>query len=238
MGHELAATRRRWEAGLLALMLGGVCPFGPGAAAPALAQGWEGAAVRPGVVEGGCGASWMGRGPTDRRFIVMMIPHHEGAIAMADLALNRARRPEIRALATRIKVSQASENDQMRRWYRQWYGQEVPAPAAGTVQELPGGPGGAMDMGMGMGMGMGGAMGMRHCDATSLSALAPGKEFERAFLVRMIHHHQMGVMMAAMALGTTQHPGLRRLQEAMVRVQSEEIRQMVQWSGSWYGQAP
>jgi len=211
-------------------MLGGPFTLGPGAAAPAGAEGWQGAAVHPGMAGGGCGASWMGRGPTDQRFIVMMIPHHEGAIAMADLALNRARRPEIRALATRIKVSQASENDQMRRWYRQWYGQEVPALTAATLQKLPGSPRGAM--------GMGGAMGMKQCGATSLSALAPGPNFERGFLDRMIHHHQMGVMMAAMALGTTQHPELRRLQEAMVRVQSEEIRQMVQWSGSWYGQAP
>jgi uncharacterized protein (DUF305 family) len=184
---------------------------------------------------GGCGAGWMGRGPTDRRFIVMMIPHHEGAIAMADLALNRARRPEIRALAMRIKVSQAGENDQMRRWYRQWYGQEVPAPAAAAHHGPPGAPGGAMGMG---GMGMGCAMGMERFNATSLSALAPGKDFERAFLDQMIHHHQMGVMMAAMALGTSQHPELRQLQEAMVRVQSDEIRQMVQWSGSWYRQAP
>jgi uncharacterized protein (DUF305 family) len=90
---------------------------------------------------------------------------------------------------------------------------------------------------MGMGMGMAG-LAMNHCGATSLSALSPGPNFERGFLDRMIHHHQMGVMMAAMALGTTQHPELRQLQEAMVRVQSEEIRQMVQWSGSWYGQAP
>ena len=224
-------------------MLGGACTFGPGGAAPAGAEGWHGSAVRPGMAGGSCGTGWMGQGPTDQRFIVMMIPHHEGAIAMADLALNRARRPEIRALATRIKVSQTSENDLMRRWYRQWYGQEVPAPTAATLQERPGGPGGAMGiggaMGMGMGgMGMGGTMGLNQCGATSLNALAPGPNFERGFLDRMIHHHQMGVMIAAMALGTTQHPELRQLQEAMVRVQSEEIRQMVQWSGSWYGQAP
>jgi len=233
IGLELVAARKRWRVGLLALMLGAPLTLGPGAAVPAGAEGWQGAAVQPGMTGGGCGTGWMGQGPTDQRFIVMMIPHHEGAIAMADLALNRARRPEIRALATRIKVSQTSENDLMRRWYRQWYGQEVPAPTAATLQALPGGPGGAMGMGMGMG-----GMGMNHCGATSLNALAPGPNFERGFLDRMIHHHQMGVMMAAMALGTTQHPELRQLQEAMVRVQSEEIRQMVQWSGNWYGQAP
>lgn len=40
----------------------------------------------------------------DARFIVMMIPHHEGAIAMATLGLQRSRRPEIRSLAGRIRT--------------------------------------------------------------------------------------------------------------------------------------
>mgnify|MGYP001810381371 CR=1 FL=1 len=47
----------------------------------------------------------MGMGYSNRHFIVMVIPHHEGAIAMADLALTRA--------------SQTKENAQMRSWYRQ-----------------------------------------------------------------------------------------------------------------------
>lgn len=63
----------------------------------------------------------------NQRFIVMMIPHHEGAIAMADLALTRAKRPEIKELAKSIKASQTQENAQMRIWYRQWFGGDVPA---------------------------------------------------------------------------------------------------------------
>jgi uncharacterized protein (DUF305 family) len=43
----------------------------------------------------------------------------------------------------------------------------------------------------------------------------------------------MGVMMASMAQINSRHPELRSLQEAMVRVQSEEIRQMEQWYRSW-----
>ena len=75
----------------------------------------------------------------DQHFIVMMIPHHDGAISMAELALVRSKRPEIIALAEQIKTSQTAENTQMRSWYRQWYGTEVPAWTAA-----------------GMGMGMGG----------------------------------------------------------------------------------
>ncbi len=57
-------------------------------------------------------------GAADARFIVMMIPHHEGAIAMAELALRRARRREIKALAQRIKASQGAEIVQMSQWYQ------------------------------------------------------------------------------------------------------------------------
>jgi uncharacterized protein (DUF305 family) len=45
----------------------------------------------------------------------------------------------------------------------------------------------------------------------------------------------MGVMMASMAQTNSQHPELRQLQQAMVRVQSDEIQQMEQWYRKWYG---
>jgi uncharacterized protein (DUF305 family) len=80
-------------------------PIKPPSGLPA-AQGW-----------GGMPMGWR---DADAHFIVMMIPHHEGAIAMADLALKRSRRQEIRALANRIRTSQSHENAQMRSWYRQW----------------------------------------------------------------------------------------------------------------------
>jgi len=150
----------------------------------------------------------------------MMIPHHDGAIAMAELALTRAQHPQIKALAQQIKASQAAENAQMRRWYRQWYGTDVP-------------PWTAAGMGMGMGMpGMG--MGMPGM-ATSLDALRTAADFDRAFIEQMVPHHRMGVMMATHAQWNTQHPELRQLEAAMVRAQSQEIAQMEQWYRQWYG---
>jgi uncharacterized protein (DUF305 family) len=152
----------------------------------------------------------------DQHFIVMMIPHHDGAIAMADLALTRAKRPEIKALAKSIKASQTSENAQMRTWYRQWFDGDVPAMTRG----------GAMGMGCCSGMGMMG---------TSLAALKNSADFDRAFIEQMIPHHRMGVMMASMAQTNSQHPQLKAMQQAMVKAQSQEIEQMTQWYRSWYG---
>jgi uncharacterized protein (DUF305 family) len=170
----------------------------------------------------GWGGMPMGQRSADAHFIVMMIPHHQGAIAMSDLAQSRARRPEIKALAQRIIASQSREITQMRQWYRQWYGSDVPSWGIGT------GYGMGMGMGRGMGWGMPGF-------GTSLDALRSAPDFDRAFIEQMIPHHRMGVMMASHAQWNTQHPQLRELEEAMVRVQSQEIEQMAQWYQQWYG---
>jgi uncharacterized protein (DUF305 family) len=152
---------------------------------------------------------------------------------MAELALIRARRPEIKALAQRIITSQSHEITQMRQWYRQWYGTDVPAWGIGSGYGMGIGPG----MGMGHGMGMGGGMGMgwgMPGMATSLEALKTAPDFDRAFIEQMIPHHRMGVMMASHAEWNTQHPQLRELEAAMVRVQSQEIEQMAQWYQQWF----
>ena len=172
----------------------------------------------------------MGQQAPDQHFIVMMIPHHDGAIAMAELAITRAKRAQIKALAQQIKASQTAENAQMRRWYRQWYGTDVPSWNAGAMEM---GPGHGMGAGMGRpGAGMGlGMPGM----AISLEALRAAPDFDRAFIEQIIPHHRMGVMMASQAQWRTQHPELRRLEAAMVRVQTEEIEQMAGWYRQWYG---
>jgi uncharacterized protein (DUF305 family) len=93
-------------------------------------------------------------------------------------------------------------------------------------------------MGMGHGMGMGGGMRMgwgMPGMGTSLEALKSAPDFDRAFLEQMISHHRMGVMMASHAEWNTQHPQLRELEAAMVRVQSQEIEQMAQWYRQWFG---
>jgi len=189
----------------------------PAAAHPRAAP-WPGGGIPPGR---GMGreSKVPGQGGTDARFIVMMIPHHKGAIAMAELARSRARHPEVRALAQRIISNQSSENALMRRWYRLWYRTEVPP---WPYQN------GWMGMAMGMGWSAPGT-------ANGLESLRTTTEFDRTFLVEMINHHRMGVMMASHGQWDSAHPDLRELQAAMVRVQSEEIWQMKRWYLQWYG---
>lgn len=58
----------------------------------------------------------------DLRFIDMMIPHHEGAILMAQDALKNSNHQEIRDLAQKIIDAQKKEIEQLKQWRKQWYG--------------------------------------------------------------------------------------------------------------------
>jgi uncharacterized protein (DUF305 family) len=62
----------------------------------------------------------MQAGPAyDAMFIDMMIPHHEGAVAMSRDALTKAEHAEVRALAQRIIDAQNAEIERMRGWKTQ-----------------------------------------------------------------------------------------------------------------------
>ena len=151
----------------------------------------------------------------DQHFIQMMIPHHQGAVDMVRLALNRAKHPELKKLAQSIEKSQSQEIRDMRAWYAKWYGKNIPDGKHYS---------GMMHGDGGCGMGM-----MGNVDLESLKNSA---NFDRAFINDMIPHHKMGVMMASWVLNS-KHPELRKLAMSIIQSQSAEIEQMYNYSQSW-----
>ena len=159
------------------------------------------------------GSSMMGN--IDRHFIEQMIPHHDDAILMAEIALKQAEHAEIKTLAENIRRTQSEENAKMRGWYKSWYGTDVPEDSSS----------------MGMGRGMGGMMG----DATDIKTLENATSFDKEFIEQMIPHHQMAIMMATMLLQGTDREEMKTLAQAIIDAQSREIDQMRSWYSSWYG---
>ena len=224
----MTETRRRIVTGVG--ILAGALAAGGAAATMAMAQTTPGLPRRGTGPLGAAGPGMLLVGDPERRFIEEMVPHHEDAVAMADLALTRAEHPELTVLATAIKATQTEEIDQMRAWYRAWFGADVPPGHMGAGRGFAGrGPTGPMGM---TGM-MGGPIGMM--GRQDPAALAQAQPFDRAFIEQMVPHHQMAVMMSAMALPGAQRPELIALLQSIVAGQSAEIRQMRAWYRAWYG---
>jgi uncharacterized protein (DUF305 family) len=160
-------------------------------------------------------------GNMDAMFIEQMIPHHEDAIAMAELALTRAEHPQIKQLAEDVIVTQSAEIDQMREWYREWFDSDVPDYGGlfGTTgRRSPGRMGGMMGGG-----------------AVDLEDLEAADEFDKVFIEQMIPHHQMGIMMSRMAGIATDRFELRGLTQSIIETQSREVVRMQEWYDEWYG---
>ncbi len=180
--------------------------------------------ARPGYMMGGFNNNSYGPGSgqmmgqnLERHFIEQMIPHHEGAIAMAELALEKSARLEIKTLAQNIIKAQEGENEKMIAWYADWYDGH---PAKGSANTMNGG------MMSNRGMHVGGQ--------EDIQALENATDFDRAFVEQMIPHHQLAIMMAQMLQAGTQRPEMLELAKNIIYSQSAEIEQMQSWYENWF----
>ncbi|WP_446218091.1 DUF305 domain-containing protein [Micromonospora sp. IBHARD004] len=150
-------------------------------------------------------------GDADVMFARMMIPHHEQAVRMAELADSRATDPEVKKLAGQIKAAQAPEIATMTGWLAAW-GVPAPSASAGHGTSMPG-----MDHGM---PGM-----ISEADLAKLAA-ASGVDFDRQFLTMMIAHHEGAVTMAQEEIASGANPEAKALAQRIVTAQRGEIDTM------------
>ena len=135
-------------------------------------------------------------------FAEMMIPHHQQAVDMSDLALKKSTNPKILDLAQRIKSAQSSEIIQMQYWLG---GKEANS---------------MMSDHSGHSMG-----GMLTEEEFSKLESSSGVTFDTLFLEGMIVHHEGAIDMAQMIKDTTTQE-VNEFGLNVVEVQSEEIREM------------
>ena len=139
------------------------------------------------------------RNQADVEFAQGMIPHHEQAIEMSDLALAQAVAPEVKDLAQRIKDAQTPEIETMRGWLENW-GEELASGAHST--------------------GM-----MSEQEMGDLEA-ATGAEFDRMFLTMMKAHHETAIEMAQTELDEGQNVDAKELAQAIIDAQQAEIEEI------------
>ena len=149
------------------------------------------------------GAHSMSMGGDEAMFLQMMIPHHQQAIVISDLAISISKNEDILKLANQIKGAQAPEIDQMKSWLK----------AAGLGED----PGHSMHAMAGM------------LTDSQLGQLknSTGKDFDRQFLSGMIAHHQGAVDMVRM-IENSSDLKLRDFGKQINQSQSSEIAVMKQ----------
>ena len=155
----------------------------------------------------------------DLRFIDSMLPHHQGALVMAQEAIQKSKRPELVKFAKNIITEQKQEIAQMQQWRKQWYPQVAATPMMWHAQgnrEMPMTTEHKQSMMMNMSLGK--------ADAG----------FDRRFLAAMIPHHQGAVTMAQDALSKSKRPELQKLSRNIITSQQSEIARMQQWQQKWY----
>lgn len=143
----------------------------------------------------------------DTVFAQTMIVHHEGAIEMADLGVEKAASEEVRTLAERISAAQGPEIEQMTSWLEDLGKESSP------MEEMDGHDGMDMD-----GMSQEEAM-------TELEGLS-GIDFDRRFLQLMIAHHQGALTMAEEEIYNGQNRTMLELGKEIKAEQQDEIAEM------------
>ena len=141
----------------------------------------------------------------DEAFIDAMVPHHQGAIEMARVALENAEHEEIKELSRNIISSQQAEIEQLKAIKKEEFG-TFRVPIEMSPKQM-------RDMGMLM-------------DPQSLADENP---FDEALIDAMIPHHQSAIYMAQVASEESKIPEIKELSQNIVSAQKREIEQMRHW---------
>jgi len=151
------------------------------------------------------------RDKIDVEFAQAMIPHHQQALEMAEMAATRAQSPEVKRLAAEISAAQGPEIATMTSWLKAW-GEDVPAAGGKDGMDH-----GSMDHGM---------PGMMTAQEMAALEKAKGAAFDRLWLTQMIKHHQGAIEMAEGEQKMGKNPQAKALAATIAADQAREIAVM------------
>lgn len=139
----------------------------------------------------------------DVMFAQMMIPHHEQAIELADIALDPTlmASEQVKTLASQIKLAQDPEIDLMTQWLTDW---DQPLMDMSEEHDM------SMD-------------GMLSVDEIAALGQLMGEEFDQAWASAMIAHHKGAIKMAKTVKEDGQSTLVLDLANLIVQAQQSEI---------------
>jgi uncharacterized protein (DUF305 family) len=148
----------------------------------------------------------------DAMFAQMMIPHHEQAIVLAEIAENptSGASPEVTSLAAQIKSAQGPEIKLMNSFLTQW---NEPVVGHESMDH------GSMDHGSKM-------KGMLSAEELAKLSTLSGKVFDKEWMLAMIAHHEGAIEMARTVEQSGKNLEVQVLAKTIISSQQVEIDQM------------
>ncbi len=140
-------------------------------------------------------------------YVNRIIPHHEGALEMAEMVVDDAPHKEVRDAAARIIEDQEREIEMLTGFLRDTYGVELDRDERQLMSE----------------------------DMMGMIEDAEPQMGEQMFLLMMREHHQTAIEMGEIVLERAESEELLEQAREMIRSQREEQEQFAEWLQEWYG---
>jgi len=138
-------------------------------------------------------------------YLAQMIPHHQEAIATAQIILARSQRPEMQQFAQTLIKVQSAEIEQMAAWLNEWYpGQDRSVTYVPMMRDLSPLRGDALDQAFLQDM--------------------IGHHMGAVMMSQMLLNHNL-----------VQHPPVQPFAQNIATSQRQEIHQMQTWLMAWFG---
>jgi uncharacterized protein (DUF305 family) len=190
LAHRLPSPHRRFAAAWTGLSAAGLLALGLLAF-----MGWQNREL-----------PWMGRNPAfDQGYMRRMAAHHAQGMELAQLAIERAQNPSLRALSGLMYADQKGEIEVFRQWWRSWFPGDLPPPLPEEHAAMPG---------------------MLSGDQMESLRRSQGPDFDPLFVALMTAHHKGAIAMADEALREAGDIRLRLMAHATRHAQRGEIELM------------
>lgn len=144
----------------------------------------------------------------DLQFIDTMTKHHQMAVTMSDMAVQKASDAKVKEFGRKGAADQKKDIDRLSAWRGQWY----PNSGDSASMQLPGASSMNMDM--------------SHMQNTS------GHAFDMMFVDMMIPHHNGAIEMSRDAMQKAQRQELKDFAQETIAKQEKEIAELETWKKS------
>jgi uncharacterized protein (DUF305 family) len=142
----------------------------------------------------------------DRRFLKMMTGHHLVGVGLSRLAAERAEGRELRMLGRLMLAQHEAEIALMRKWWRGWFGGELPPLSTDEYASM---------------------RGMPHPAAVAALEHRGGRDFDREFIALMVPHHQGAIEMSEEEMAGFGDPRMLTLAASIIHTQRSQVARML-----------